>query len=175
MSARTERQSWDGLESITPAGPGRDRTDVEVECLFSNTDQQNLVAALREARAVAGHPEQPATAIREKRRAALALQEQWDAWFGERDLLRSEIKRGKECLEQVQKELAAIRSRLDEWTAFERVCGKNPLCEYMHALTVHERLEQFLPGWLERREQRLQTVDRQMRSCAKQNGLEHLL
>jgi hypothetical protein len=76
--------------------------------------------------------------------------------------MRTEIKRGWELLEQVQRELAVLRARLDEWAGYEVVCGKNPLSEYMQAIAAKERIEQYLPVWLKRREEQLHALDRQI-------------
>jgi hypothetical protein len=89
--------------------------------------------------------------------------------------LRDEITRGREYLEQVRGDLAAARARLEEWTTYERVCGKNPVLDYLQNIEAKERLEQFLPGWVERREQQLATLDNELERCARQNGLQHLL
>jgi len=114
--------------------PERDLSAFQVECLIRNSDRRNLVSSLREVHAALAGNEQRQTVDIGKRREALALQEQWDNWVVERDQLRSESRRGRECLEQVQRELALLRSKLEEWPAYERVCGRNPLPEYMQAL-----------------------------------------
>jgi len=103
------------------------------------------------------------------------LQEKWEGWLVRRELLRNEIKRGKEVLDQVRQELAETREQIEEWPSFERICGKNPLMDYMQLLSGKERIEQFLPQWLERKESQLTGLDQQMERCAKENGLEHLL
>jgi hypothetical protein len=111
----------------------------------------------------------------EQRRAAVALQQQWDAWLAQREVLSTDIKRGRECLEYTHKELARLRANLEDWAGYERICGHNPLLEYMQLLAARERIEQFLPDWLKRREAQLHALNHQMEQCAKQNGLEHLL
>ncbi len=75
----------------------------------------------------------------------------------------------------MQRDLAVLRGRLEDWPACERICGLNQLPEYMQSLAASERIEQFLPGWLKRREERLHALGRKMERCARQNGLEHLL
>jgi hypothetical protein len=157
----------------TLGGIARNPSEIEVACLIRNLDQKNLVAPLREAALANIAPSREAA--EKKRRAALALQEQWDGCVAQRELLRNEIKRGKECLEQVQTELAGVRERLEDWADFERICGVNPLPEYMQSLSAKERIEQFLPGWVKRREARLEALERQMERSARENGLEHLL
>jgi len=107
--------------------------------------------------------------------ATLSLQEKWEGWLVRRELLRNDLKRGKELLDNTQRELAQLRSQLEEWPAYERVCGKNPIMDYMQAIAAQERIEQFLPAWLKRRETELATLNRALEECARQNGLEHLL
>jgi hypothetical protein len=164
-------------ESISWEAPSEAATkkpiDIEIESLFRNFDQKNLVAPLREVHEVRSHRANGGSEA--KHRAALDLQEKWEGWLVQRELLRNEIKRGKELLEQTQRELAALRGRLEEWPGYERVCGKNPLLDYMQAIIAHERLEQFLPVWLQRRETQLRSLSRTLENCARENGLEHLL
>jgi hypothetical protein len=164
---------WNTPEAWMQAQMHKPLSQVEMESLFLNFDARNLVAPLREARRTGQTQLQPST--EENRRAALALQDQWNAWLTRRELLRGEIKRGKEFLHQVRQGLAAERTSLEDWAGYERICGKNPLPEYMHSICAKERIEQFLPNWLKRREQELHLLDRQMEHCAKENGLEHLL
>jgi len=177
MSARMEVESvrWKTSEAIDRENLGKSATEMEMECLIRNFDQKDLVAPLRNASSALAGTGKSKQQVEEKRRAALALQEQWEALLTRRELLKSEIKRGKECLQQVQQELATLKDQLEEWPAFERICGKNPLGEYMQAITSKERIEKFLPGWLKRQEEQLQTLSRKIERCAKQNGLEHLL
>lgn len=171
MSARME------LETLKWSGAGAPAncealTEVEMQSLLRNLDQRNLVTPLREAQAVCGHHGAHAA---ERRRAALALQQQWNDWLSQRELLRGDIKRGRELLEHTRRELAELRSDLDDWAGYERICGHNPLLEHMQSLSAKEQIEQFLPGWLQRREAQLHALNHQMEQCARQNGLEHLL
>jgi hypothetical protein len=150
-------------------------TEIEVQSRLRNLDHRNLVAPLREAQLDPSAGAGNGTPAAEQRRAALALQQQWDAWLAQREVLRGDIKRGRECLEQTHKELAGLRASLEDWAGYERICGRNPLLEKMQLLTASERIEQFLPGWLKRREAQLHALNHQMEQCAKQNGLEHLM
>ncbi len=155
--------------------PVKNSTEVEVEVFFRNFDQKNLVAPLREVRAAQLRPTPSPKASEATRRAALELQEKWEHWLVQRELLRNDLRRGKEFLEHTQKELARLRGMLEEWPAYERVCGKNPLLDYMQSVAAHERIEQYLPTWLKRREKDLEALTRSLEDCARQNGLEHLL
>ncbi len=177
MSARMESEaiSWNHADTLNTEVSLQDPSEIQVELLFKNFDQRNLVAPLREVRAARSKAANSAPAAGEKRREALALQEQWERWLVERELLRNELKRGKELLEQTRKELTILRSNLEDWPGYERVCGKNPLPDYMQTLCAQERIEQFLPGWLQRREAKLAKVTRDLEECARNNGLEHLL
>jgi hypothetical protein len=175
MRTETELQTWnhgnelDGNAAWT-ANP--DLTAAELQNFLRNIDRENLVAPLREAETSLDHTRPEAT---EKCRAALVLQERWNSWLAQREVLREEIKRGKECLQQVQEDLAATRASLEDWARYERQCGKNPLFSSTQSLGARERVEQFLPGWLRRREEQLRGLTHQMEAFARQHGMEHLL
>jgi len=177
MSVRMEIEpmTGDGMGLSEHEAAGKDLSAFQLECLVRNSDNRNLVAPLREVHAALGENEKAEWATEDKRRAALALQEQWDRWLEQREQLRNEIKRGRECLEQVQKDLTLLRARLEEWPTYERICGRNPLPESMQSLLATERIEQFLPGWLRRREDQLQALIWKMEQSAKEDGVEHLL
>ena len=147
----------------------------EAESLLHNVDAHNIVAPLREVRTTMadGVPFSEETAG--KLQGALHLQKQWQAWAAERESLRKETQRGRQCMQETCRDLAALRTRLADWSNFELVCGYNPLPDLVQAIIVRERIEKFLPGWLERRETRLAAVTHKMETCAKENGLEHLL
>lgn len=174
MSARMQAEQTSWAPSASEVAPGKRPSEVEVECLLRNVDEKNMVAPLREMQS--NHRSRRARAGSEQsRQAALALQQQWESWLVQRELLRNEIKRGREFLEHVQQELTSLRGRLEDWPAYERICGRNPVLDYMEAITAQERVEHFLPAWLKRREAQLQHLDQQLEQCARQNGLEHLL
>ncbi len=166
MSARMESRNGEQTGNAS---------QVEIEALFQNFDHKNLVAPLREVHAAhAGLVASPADS-EERCRAALALQEKWESWLVHRELLRNDLKRGNELLQHTRQELTRLRSQLEEWTAYERVCGKNPILDYMESIAAQERVEQFLPLWLKRRAAELKTLTHSLEECARQNGLEHLL
>ncbi len=177
MSARLELEkvSWDSAAEVVALEPGgKNRSELELESLIRNFDPKDLAAPVREVYE-AIEREKTVEGTDGRCQAAVAVQEHWESCLVQRELLTNEIKRGKECLEQIQKELAALRLRLEEWPAYERICGKNPLFDYMHAIRAREEVVQFLPAWLNRREEQLKQLRREMESCARQNGLEHLL
>ena len=93
---------------------------------------------------------------------SLELMGRWNAEQDRCERLRTEIKRGKEYLEQVKEDLAEQRARLEEWPAYERSCGQNPLAHYTQALMVNERIAAFLPDWLERHERAFQAAQSQL-------------
>jgi len=177
MTTETEWQRT-GNERTTVAfadAAVMDLTAAELQSLLRNMDRKDLVPPLREAQASPAaldgiHPD-----AGQKRRAALALQERWNSWLLEREVLREEIKRGRECLAQVQEELAKTRAGLEDWVLYERQCGKNPLFSSTESLGARERVEQFLPGWLRRREERLRGLSHEMEMFAREHGMEHLL
>jgi len=155
-----------------PVSPGR---FFAAESLLRNTDPRNLVAPLREARAAMAHaPASPEKTARELQNA-VGLQEKWEAWLLEREVFRNDIQRGRECLQEIRTELVSLRAQLADWPACERICGHNPLSELLQSIVTKERIEEFLPIWLENREQQLAALKLKMEACAQQNGLEHLL
>src|SRR5262245_27310638 len=149
MSAKLEMEgtSWMEMETLAIENGMSDLTAIEMESLLRNLDQRNVVAPLREAHAAVHQAGGVNGEGVRKSRAALALQEQWNGWLAEREILREEIKRGKECLERVREEVATTREQLEDWAGYERECGKNPLLHYVHSLWVNERIEKYLPNW----------------------------
>jgi len=148
---------------------------LEAESLLRNHNPRNVVAPLRVAQAALEHPPAVAEETARQIQVALRLQKDWEGLLRARELVRSEIQRGKECLEQVRYNLENLRRKMADWPAYERICGYNPLAEYMKRIDAKERILQFLPGWLEQREQQLANLTRKIEDCAHQNGLEHLL
>lgn len=157
MSARmeTEPVSWETAESIHQELTERTLSEIASAQLSHHAEKSDAImsARLREK------PQTEPTPL---------LKEQSDAWFAKRDQMRSEIRRGRECLEQVKGELAALRARLDDWPGYELVCGKNPMLDYMQAIAAKERIEQFLPGWLKDREEQLRALDLKIERHARQ-------
>jgi hypothetical protein len=167
------RTSWQ-----EPPLQERERNDlrvIEIESFLRNADEKKLVPPLKEARAALAQRKDWNRTSGQKQLAAVAFQEQWDSWLAQRERLCEEIKRGKECLEQVRRDLVITRAQLEEWPAYEWHCGKNPLPEFIQSISISERIEQFLPGWLRRQQARLNQLNRDIEACARQRGLEHLL
>lgn len=79
-------------------------------------------------------------------------------WSENKDLLCDDIRRGQECLTRVRREISVLEAKMEDWPEFEKVCGKNPLPDYMQMLSDKERVERFLVLWLKRREKRLHTA-----------------
>jgi len=170
-----QRTETDGSAVMVADCAVMDLAGAELQSLLRNMDYKDLVPPLREAQGSPAalnslHPD-----AGEKRRAALALQERWNSWLLEREVLREEIKRGRECLAQVQEELAKTRAGLEDWVRYERECGKNPLFTSTESLGAKERVKEFLPGWLDRREEQLRRLDAEMGMFARENGMEHLV
>lgn len=173
MSARLELQMDLNKTTLEQIG-GKHPSETEVESLFRNFDAKDLVEPLRKVRS--GEAAQESfPAAEQKRKAALNLQGEWEALLVQRELLANEIKRGREFLAQTQSELRSLRARLEDWPAYERVCGKNPIVEYMESIAAHERVQEYLPAWIERREVQLRKVRSQVQRTARKNGLQHLL
>src|SRR5512140_206114 len=78
----------------------------------------------------------------------VAVQMRWNTLFERQGLLRDDIQRGKECLRQVQAQLAETRSRAEDWPMYERRCGENCLPDLTESIVVNRRVERFLAGWL---------------------------
>ena len=97
------------------------------------------------------------------------LMGRWNAAQDRCERLRTEIKRGKEYLEQVKKDLAEQQARFEDWPAYERSCGKNPLAHYAEALLVNERIVAFLPAWLERHERKFQAAETNLEALARES------
>jgi hypothetical protein len=152
----TEPVTWEAAESTS--SEGRALSEIELQEFVRTAQNNELPPPLWLETA----PERSASPSEQKRRGAAISPELWNSWFSKRDQMRTEIKRGWELLEQVQRELAVLRARLDEWAGYEVVCGKNPLSEYMQAIAAKERIEQYLPVWLKRREEQLHALDRQI-------------
>lgn len=69
--------------------------------------------------------------------------------------LRANIRRGREYLEQVTRELRATQEILEDWPVYEKHCGANPLAQLTRTLVEHQHMADFLAGWLKRQEARL--------------------
>ncbi len=89
------------------------------------------------------------------------------------NLLRSEIKRGKEYLEQVEKELSESRRLMEQWPAYERVCGRNPLPQLIQAISTNEQIKKFLHGWLKRQEEKLEAINKELEQAGNKSDIEH--
>ena len=159
--------SWNRTESADRELQGRALSGIEVESFVRGVEAEKR-SATRELMSTQADRRGPR--LEDPTQAALAIQEHRENRFARREQMRTEIKRGRELLEQVQNELAALRSRLEEWPGYETVCGKNPLCDYMQTIAAKERIEQYLPVWLKRREEELHSLNREIEYGASQAG-----
>jgi hypothetical protein len=82
-----------------------------------------------------------------------------DKLHQDRENLRDDIKRGKECLDKAQQAVAESRVRLEEWRTYEQRCSLNCLPPLLESLLANRRVERFLKGWLRRQEKQLETVE----------------
>jgi hypothetical protein len=175
MSGPTEIETMERKTGPRAAEDRRlDEVKLKAASILPGFDAKSLVMAVDSASPLrAAH--KPSRCAGDARRNTLAVQEQWCAWLDDRERLKSEIRRGQECLAQAQRELAELREQLEEWPIYENVCGRNPLADYMQALTAKEQIGKFLPVWLKRRERQLQEINRKLERRARQQGWEHLL
>jgi hypothetical protein len=164
----TEPVSWKSVEGTCGEVTAGTLSEIEVEHLARTAQKNGLARPIP----VPSEPMRGGDTPEQKRRTACAPDEQSNLWFAQRDQMRTEIKRGRELLEQVQRELVLLRARLDDWARYEVVCGKNPLSEYMQAIAAKERIEQYLPVWLKRRDEQLHALDRQMEHHALHGSVE---
>jgi hypothetical protein len=184
MDARLEADRVAPKSAETLGGPAASSWlgDIEMKSLLDAFNDMEFVKPTRETRATAlgstrpAEPPRRGTRVPESRTPAQpSLPDQLAVMLARRETLRSEIKRGTECLRQVQQELAKLQNQLEEWPAYERICGANPLVDHLEAIAARERVEKFLPAWLRRQERHLQVLDRKLMRCARRNRLEHLL
>src|SRR5690242_17232383 len=134
MSAKLEVDSLRWNEALETQG--RTATLVDIENLFRNADENGLVKPLREAHQGLSGTGETRRQAEQQCLAALAIQEQWNAWMAQREQLRNDIRRGREVLDQVRRDLALLRSRVEEWATFERHCGRNPLQDYLEEIVA---------------------------------------
>ncbi|HYV28658.1 MAG TPA: hypothetical protein VFA77_14065 [Candidatus Eisenbacteria bacterium] len=167
MSARmeTEPVSWNQTERGNRESKEKALSEIEVEDFMRGVESEKRGAPLRDLCGSETDSEHRARQLDER-----SAQEQWHSRFARCEQMRTEIKRGRELLQQVQTELETLRSRLDEWTGYETVCGKNPLSDYMQTIAAKERIEQYLPVWLKRREEELHSLNREIERGAHQGG-----
>jgi hypothetical protein len=78
------------------------------------------------------------------------------------ELLRNEIAHGQEYLAQVRRELSDQRELLEQWSQYEAACSLQPLDHLVQSAALKEAVEQFLIGWLNRRQRQLTAVSRQL-------------
>lgn len=166
----TEPVSWESAEGTRGEVKALSEIAVELDRAVRTAQKNDLAHPLGPQ----VEAEQPGDTSDQKRRVVAARDEQYSSWSAQRDQMRTEIKRGRELLEQVQRELALLRARLDDWARYEVVCGKNPLSEYMQAIAAKERIEQYLPVWLKQREEQLHALDRQMQHNTVRASVERL-
>jgi len=147
----------------------------EAQSLICNHDFRNLVAPLRQAKSVLAQEQSLSAQNVRELQIGLLLQDEWEALSAQREFLKNDVQRGRDCLQQVRCELNTLRTQLHDWAAYERICGRNPLPDLVQALVVKERMEQFLPTWIKSQEEQVAALTKKMETCAQNNGLGHLL
>ena len=167
------------MEHLSPTLTAADQTFTpglsEAQSLLCNHDPRNLVAPLREAKSALARDQSLSPQKVRELQIAILLQDEWEASLVQREFLKNDVQRGRECLQQVRRELESLRAELSDWAAYERICGHNPLPDLVQALVVKERIEQFLPEWIKQQEEQIAALTRKMEPCAQDNGLRHLL
>ena len=165
------------MQNLSPSLPAHSPVPAEFEAqsLLCNNDPRNLVAPLRAAKSALAQEQALSPQKVRELQIAILLQDEWEAWLIQREFLRSDAQRGRECLQQVRRELDSLRTELNHWAAYERICGHNPLSDLVQSLVVKERIAQFLPEWIKQREDQIAALTRKMEPCAQHNGLGHLL
>ena len=146
-------------------------SDMEVECFFDNLEQSKLLEPRQRSRDKTGRKAVAKAGVQGNRGIG-ELEQRWNSWLFQRDRLRTQIKRGEECLEQVRRELASTRADLEEWPDYEQICGKNPLNDYFQSIAAKEQIAKFLPTWLKRQQTQLQGLNRKISQFARQKGRE---
>lgn len=79
-----------------------------------------------------------------------------------RESLRNEISRGKEYLAQVQSQLSENRELLEHWAQYEVTCSVPPLDHLVQSVGLKCKVEQFLIGWLARKQKELASTSRRI-------------
>lgn len=159
MSARIELKpvSWHPLPPTQVEITAKQINDMQLETL-TNLDRSSGIPALPDLQR---KPDARATS-EAKHRTESGREADRNTRLIQREMLHSQIKRGEEYLEQVRKELAAVRADLEQWTEYERICGRNPLADYLQSISTKEQIAKFLPGWLKRQREQLQSLSRKM-------------
>ncbi len=104
----------------------------------------------------------------------LELELQWNTLLGQQDLLREEIRRGEQYLEQAQAGVAEAGSLLEEWPSYEKSCGRNCLPCLTETALAGRRIERFLTNWLKRRRSQLRSVEQAIGDFAREYRLPEL-
>jgi len=82
------------------------------------------------------------------------------SWLVKREFLKNDVQRGRECRQQVRRELESLRAQLSDWAAYERICGRNPCSDLVQAPRGEERIENFLPEWSQQQEEQIAALTR---------------
>jgi len=172
MSARTdiERLVWHPLASTHVESVAKKASDMELETFFSNLDPTEAIPPLTEVQAKPARKPDARAASEKKLPVDPGSRAQGQRFLVQHEQLLSRIKRGEECLNQVHQELEMLRSDLDEWADYERICGTNPLADYMQSISAKEQISKFLPGWLKRQREQLEHLERAMQSAAQSSA-----
>jgi len=141
---------------------------MDVETLLTNFNPADAIPALPVLQASAVRKPNSKATRDAKNRRGFAQQKATNSLANQHEVLLSQIKRGEECLDQIRRELATTQADLEEWPAYERICGANPLADYLQSIAAKEQIVKFLPGWLKRQREQLQNLNRKMAAGAGQ-------
>jgi hypothetical protein len=164
MSARTDIKPWYPLPPAQLETAAVNQSDMKSEIFFANLDSSEAEAVSSLPQAQTKLPRKPDARVGSENKSPRTARLQENSGPHQRELLLSQIKRGEECLNQVRKDLETMRTDLEEWVEYERVCGRNPLIDYLQSISAKERIARFLPEWLKRQRDRLQNLERNMQA-----------
>ena len=148
--------------TLLPIAQSRDKSGANREGLYASSNEAlwNYNGTMS-ARMEASLSVEPANqqASRSERQTALELALELDALLRRQEPLWEDIKRGKECLDRVQRERAERESRLEERPTYERQCGADCLPHLTESVSSPRRVARFLNGWLARKQDQLTGLD----------------
>ncbi len=99
-------------------------------------------------------------------------QSQWSSLLGQRELLQTEITRGKRYLDQLRKDLAACGALVQTWPCPTGTARRNGRLVRRRRAAVNDSMEQFLSGWLVQLQERLLTVTQEIEALERNNVVE---
>ena len=99
-------------------------------------------------------------------------QSPWSSLLGQREHLEHEIKRGRKYLEQLRKDLTECGAFVQAWPGDDQKGGNGWMPSLAQQASANDAMEQFLVGWLERLEERLHAVTKEIAELETHGGME---